>query len=141
MDRDRRIIDPAVSPLKAIFLRLVRKQIAFAPQRDPVPAALAVTIILVGLNLLAIGIAIRRWWNWGLAVPNDDTTRLVLSFFLVIAVGAVQYGLWVAGGRFERLLRAFADETVQQHRAGSWSIATYLAVTTLALVAAFALPG
>jgi hypothetical protein len=128
-----------VSPLKTIFLRLVRRQIAFAPHRDPVPAALAVTIVLIGLNLLAIAIAIRRWWNWGLAVPNDDTTRLVLSFFLVIAVGAVQHGLWVAGGRFERLLRELADETVQQHRAGSWNIAAYLSVTLLALIATFAL--
>jgi hypothetical protein len=139
MDSDRRIIDPSVSPLKTIFLRLVRWQIAFAPHRDPVPAALSATIVLVGLNLLAIAIALRHWWNWGLAVPNDDTTRLFSSFFLVIAVGAVQYRLWVAGGRFERLLRALADETQQQHRAGSWIIAAYLTVSLLALVVAFAL--
>lgn len=139
MDRGRSIIDRSVNPLRTIFLRLVRHQIAFAPQRDPVPAALAATIILVGLNLLAIAIAIRRWWNWGLAVPNDDTTRLFLSFFLVIAVGAVQYRLWVAGRRFERFLRELADESVREHRAGSWTIAAYLAGSVLALLAAFAL--
>jgi hypothetical protein len=139
MDPDRRIIDRAVSPLKAIFLRLVRRQIAFAPRRDPVPGALSATITLVGLNLLAIAIALRHWWNWGLAVRNDGTTRLFSSFCLVIAVGAVQYRLWVAGGRFERLLRELADETVQQHRAGSWNIAAYLTVSLIALVVAFAL--
>jgi hypothetical protein len=139
MDPDRRIIDRSVSPLKAIFLRIVRRHIAFAPQRDPVPVALSATIVLVGLNLLAIAIALRHWWDWGRAVPNDDTTRLFLSFFLVIAVGTVQYRLWVAGGRFERLLRELADETASQHRKRAWTIAAYLLLSGASLIGAFAL--
>lgn len=134
-----------MGPLRIIFLYVARWQMAVAARRAPMPVAfsitvaLSVTVVLVGLNLLTAAILLGRWWHWGRWIGSSEQTRLAVSFFLVLIVGAVQYAMWVSGGRFGRLMRSIERESPSEHRARRGMIVAYLVASVTTLLLAFSI--
>lgn len=128
-----------MGPLRYTFVRVVLRRLREAPQHDPVPTALCVTVMLAGLNVMTAALLARRWWNWGRLFENGSDVRLALSFALVVGIGAVQYRLWVARDRLMPMLEAVLHEAAPQRRRRVCIAWTYALASVAALAAVVAL--
>ncbi|HZF14872.1 MAG TPA: hypothetical protein VE046_02920 [Steroidobacteraceae bacterium] len=128
-----------MNPLRYTFLQVVLQRLRIVPQRDPVPIALCVTVMLAGLNLMTVALLVRHWWNWGRLFQGGSDVRLAMSFALVVGIGALQYRSWVAGGRLIATLAAVTTETAPRQQRHARLARIYVIASVVALVGVVAL--